>query len=848
MANGTPAGATYTNATTATIDVAGITAAGSYQYRVYITNCSGADNATSAAATFTVNDTPAAPTTGTITQPTCALATGSVVLNGLPATGTWTIASTPAGIAASGTGTTTTVPGVAAGTYTVTVTNASGCTSPASANIVLNASPSTPTAPTAGTITQPTCALATGSVVLNGLPATGTWTIASTPAGISASGTGTTTTVSGIAAGTYTVTVTNASGCTSVASANIAINAQPSTPTAPTAGTITQPTCALATGSVVLNGLPATGTWTIASTPAGIAASGTGTITTVSGIAAGTYTVTVTNASGCISPASSNIVINPQPSTPTAPTAGTITQPTCALVTGSVVLNGLPATGTWTIASTPAGIAASGTGTTTTVSGIAAGTYTVTVTNASGCTSPASANIAINASPSTPTAPTAGTITQPTCALATGSVVLNGLPSTGTWTIASTPAGIAASGTGTTTTVSGVAAGTYTVTVTNASGCTSPASANIIINAQPSTPTAATAGTITQPTCALATGSVILNGLPASGTWTVASTPGRFAASGSGPTTTVSGIAAGTYTITVTNASGCTSPASANIVISAQPSTPTAPTVGTITQPTCALATGSVVLNGLPATGTWTVASTPAGIAASGSGITTTISGVAAGTYTVTVTNASGCTSPASSNIFINTQPSTPTAPTAGTITQPTCALATGSVVLNGLPATGTWTVASTPAGITTSGSGTTTTVSGVAAGTYTVTVTNASGCTSPASANIVINAQPSTPAAPTAGTITQPTCALATGSVVLNGLPATGTWTVASTPAGIAASGTEQPQQYQALQRVLIPLLSQMLPDVLLWLLLILSSIINLRHQVLRIRQHQSSQVVPLQ
>jgi hypothetical protein len=39
-------------------------------------------------------------------------------------------------------------------------------------------------------------------------------------------------------------------------------------------------------------------------------------------------------------------------------------------------------------------------------------------------------------------------------------------------------------------------------------------------------------------------------------------------------------------------------------------------------------------------------------------------------------------------------------------------------------------------------------------------TQTNAAGCTSPASSSIVVNAQPATPAAPTAGTVTQPTCA----------------------------------------------------------------------------------------
>ncbi|MGC1391231.1 MAG: FISUMP domain-containing protein, partial [Bacteroidales bacterium] len=41
--------------------------------------------------TITVNPLLTAPTVGTITQPTCSLATGSVVLSGLPATGTWTL-------------------------------------------------------------------------------------------------------------------------------------------------------------------------------------------------------------------------------------------------------------------------------------------------------------------------------------------------------------------------------------------------------------------------------------------------------------------------------------------------------------------------------------------------------------------------------------------------------------------------------------------------------------------------------------------------------------------------------------------------------------------------------------
>ncbi|MDZ7613046.1 MAG: hypothetical protein U5K51_04560 [Flavobacteriaceae bacterium] len=137
-----------------------------------------------------------------------------------------------------------------------------------------------------------------------------------------------------------------------------------------------------------------------------------------------------------------------------------------------------------------------------------------------------------------------------------------------------------------------------------------------------------------------------------------------------------------------------------------------------------------------------------------------------------------------SNTVVLNLQPCAPAAPTVGTITQPTCALATGSVVLSGLPA-GNWTLTRNPGAVVTNGTGASTTISGLAAGTYTYTVTNAAGCTSVASGNVVINAQPATPAVPTVGTITQPTCALATGSVVLSGLPA-GNWTLTRNPGAV--------------------------------------------------------------
>ena len=286
VTNGIPAGASYTYATTATLGVTGIITAGNHQYRCYITNCSSGINATSNAAVLTVNAKPTAPISGTITQPNCAVATGSVVLSSLPA-GTWTI--NPGSI--TGSTASRTISGLATGTYTYTVTNSVGCTSSASVNVVINAQPATPTAPTVGTITQPTCAVATGSVVLSGLPS-GNWTI--NPGGIT--GSTTSKTISGLAAGTYNYTVTNSVGCTSLGSGNVIVNVQPITPTV----TITNPAAVCSPLKVDLTAPAVTaGSTTGLDYTYWTNAAATIAYATPAAAVAGTYYIKGTTAAGC---------------------------------------------------------------------------------------------------------------------------------------------------------------------------------------------------------------------------------------------------------------------------------------------------------------------------------------------------------------------------------------------------------------------------------------------------------------------------------------------------------------------------------------------------------------------
>ena len=642
---------------------------------------------------------------------------------------------------------------------TTTVTNIT----PVTSVICSSVGCTPPTAPTAAVASQPDCSTPTGSVTLTGLPTSGTWTITGTPSG-TATGNTSSTTISGLAPGNYTFTV-SLSGCTSDASNAVTINAVSGAPSAPTVGTITQTTCAVSTGSVALSGLPSSGTWTVTANPGGQTITGSGTTGTFTGLAAGTYTFTVSTSGGgggTVTVYSEDFDGNSGAGSTWAVTNSTIgsqgNSPNIFYISdqesGEAAGNcGVSGTGdnslhigSTTLGDLGAAYDAGGlcpffwcTNTdrrsfsnNINTTGLSNLTLSFNyIENGEGTDDNALLEYSINGGTSWLTLIDLAKTTLGACS------------PQGTWTAYSTTLPVTCEnisnlriafrwkndddGNGTD---PSFAVDDISITAPGASSsCTSSPSASAIINIQPTTPTAPVIGTITQPTCSVATGDVELTGLPASGTWTITGSPSG-SASGSGTTTVLSGLNPGTYTFTVDNGT-CSSAASLDAVINAAPTSPSAPVLGTVTQPTCSTPTGSVDLSGLPGTGTWTVTSSN-GSTITGTGATASFGGLAPGTYTFTVTNAAGCTSAASStNATINTVPGSPTAPVIGTITQPTCATSTGSVILNGLPSSGTWTVTASPGGATITGSGTSATFSGLAPGDYSFTVSTGSGGTS---------------------------------------------------------------------------------------------------------------------
>jgi len=262
-------GASYLWSTGATTQSITVTTAGSYT--VTVTNATGC-SATSVATAVTVNPLPTASITAS--GPTTFCAGGSVTLTANAASSyLWSTGATTQSITVS-----------TAGSYTVRVTNATGCTSDASSatTVVINALPIASI-----TASGPTTFCTGGSVTLSANAGSSyVWSNGATTQSITVS-----------TSGSYTVRITNATGCTSLASAasTVVVNAPP-TATITASG----PTTICAGGSVTLSANAGSSyLWSNGATTQSIVVN-----------TSGSYTVRVTNATGCISTSSSAVSVS----------------------------------------------------------------------------------------------------------------------------------------------------------------------------------------------------------------------------------------------------------------------------------------------------------------------------------------------------------------------------------------------------------------------------------------------------------------------------------------------------------------------------------------------------------
>lgn len=479
----------------------------------------------------------------------------------------------------------------------------------------------------------------------------------------------TTASLTGLAAGTYTVTATDpTAGCSASAAVTIT---QPAGMTVNK--TILNPSCSTRNnGSISLSvsggNPPYTYSWS----------NGAGSANNTN-LSAGNYTATVTDASGCTSV--QNFTLSNAYSFSAIASGNSIN---CfGQSTGSVTVT--PTGGV-----TPLSYSWSNGSSSANLNNVMAGTYSVTITDNNGCTATASASVTQPAAALTNTVAS----NQVNCfGQATGSIssTVNGgtSPYTYNWSNGSNTASI-----------NNLTAGAYTVTVSDARNCT----VNTTVN-------------VTQPTAALNVTSTktdvrcfgentgIISVTPSGGT-----TPYTLSWSTGASTTTATGLSAGNYTITITDGQGCTQ---INTVTINQPLAALLAN-GTVNSVACFnVPTGSI---NIITTGGTTPYIYQWNNGASGPGL----NNLAAGTYTVTTTDANGCRS---INSYIVTQPSAALSASATTNVVACFGNSTGSITttVNGgtAPYTYNWNNGNTSASPT-----------GLSAGTYSLTVTDNRGCT----------------------------------------------------------------------------------------------------------------------
>jgi gliding motility-associated-like protein len=518
----------------------------------------------------------------------------------------------------------------------------------------------------------------------------------------------TTATLTGLSGGTYIVTVTDANGCQKAAVATVQ-EAAVLNPNLIVTG--------ICTGDGSAKVVPTGGT-----APFTITWSNGGIGNRQSNLGVGQYYVTVTDAAGCNK--AQEFKISKQSGvtiTPFKYDATCLGQNT-GFAKVTVPGDGL---GTYTFKWNN-GTTTSSPPTASEIGNLAPGTYTVTATDGAGCSDVATFNI--NAQR---TVQFSANPTDAACGSTTGAITITN-PNGGT-----APYTYKWSNGATTPSVSGLAVGLYMVTVTDATGCYGVQTVNI-----QGTSNITFTTTKTNAQCNTSTGSIAITNVaggaaPFTYSWSDLTGVNQ-------PSSRLN-LAAGTYTLTIRDAAGCSK--TTTIVVANQASFNL---TGNKTDATCGNADGSA-----------TVAATIGGTAPftylwSNGARTQTISNVAAGNYTVTVTDATGCAGTTTVTVFgignftIGT-----------TATNSACAGATGTASVTNVtggtaPYTYRW-----------SNGATTQTITNLPPGNYIAIVTDATGCQAASRTMVVGSTSTVTAGVPA---LISATCSKPNGKITVTG------------------------------------------------------------------------------
>ena len=696
---------TSSNSTIAAVSAGVVTGgtAGAATISYSVTNSCGTAVATKP---VTVNPLPSA---GTITGTTTVCPGSTTTLTDAVSGGVWTssnstIAAVSAGVVTGGT----------AGTASISYTVSNSCGT-AVATAVITVSP----LPSAGTISGTTTVCTGITTTLTDAVSGGAWTSSNTSVATVIAGV-----VTGVAPGTSIISysVTNSCG-TSVATAVVTVSP------APDAGAIICTTSICAGTTSILSNAVTGGTWSSCICTNAIATiSSTGLVT---GVSAGTATMSYTVTNSCGTAVATTIMtINP------LPTVGAITGATTVCTGGTTVLGNSVSGGVW--GSSNASIA---TATAGVVTGVTAGTAIISYTVTNGCGS-ITATVVVTVSPVT----TAGTISGTSVFCAGSTTSLTSSVAGGSWTSSNTTVALVSSGI-----VTGLTAGTATIsyTVTNTCG-TATATNIVVINPLPN------AGSITGTPIVCAGSFTVMTDSAPGGSWST-SNPAVALVSGG----YVFGIAPGFATISYSVTNGCGTASATSFIL-----TNPLPNAGTISGTPIVCSGSSTTLTDPIIGGAWSSSNTAVAVVSAG-----VVSGITPGTATISYSVTNSCGTAVASNV-VNVNP----LPNAGSITgTPVLCQGATTIFVDAAPG-GVWTSSNSTVALVSGG-----TISGLTAGTATISYSVTNSCGTAVASDIVTIIP-----LPNAGSISGTPVVCVSAATTLTNSASGGTWS--SSNSSIAA------------------------------------------------------------
>jgi len=567
--------------------------------------------------------------------------------------------------------------GLVAGNYSYTITDGGNCTFSGSATVGELPPPQV----TINTQTA-TCGSASGSATATVNGGTAPYTFAWS------SGSPNNPQANNLAPGSYTLTLTDAFGCQDVETFTIQNIPGPSALNLTVQNTI----CSDFNGGITATPVGGTGPYTYSWSHNALLNSPNATP-----LPAGNYSVTATDANGCSIVAATTVIFQAPPFIQTNAVENTV----CTNGNGSIEIEAQgtgPYTYQWTnqVSTGP------------TAQNLSVGSYTVTVTDGAGCSSQQTFTISLEPGAALQVI----TAVNDRCSQGIGSIRINATggatPYTYSWSHNQALNSVLATG---------LTAGSYTVSVTDGNGCTTSLTRVLTdlpgVNLNP--------GTVSAALCGNPVGQITVQASGGIGPYTYS-----WSHNAGLNSNTASGLPPGEYGVMVTDGSNCTDQLSIQIESTPVPEL----TLSATTEEPCLSNDGAITVAASGGIGVYTYAwSHNAGLN------NPTASNLSSGVYTVTATDVNGCSATLSETITDRQPPILQLASVAGS----SCGEADGAISVTGmsgqLPYTYTW---SHDAGLNNA------LADNLAAGAYSVTLTDANGCTAILNANVSDTQAPS--------------------------------------------------------------------------------------------------------